>query len=58
MIAKHNYLLHKTQDKILTEQEFEDIPQEYERQIINGPNSSKQENFIKRKEERKKEKER
>ena len=35
MIAKHNYLLHKTQDKILTEQEFEDIPQEYERQIIN-----------------------
>ena len=40
-IAKHNYLVHETQDKTLTDQEFEDLSNNYQRQIINGPDTPK-----------------
>ena len=48
-ITKHNNLIHETQDKTLTDQEFEDISLDYHRQIINGPNTPKRENLVKKK---------
>ena len=44
------------QNKTLTDQEFEDLSSEYERQIRNGPNTPKQENLVQRMEERKRKK--
>ena len=49
-IAKHNFLIHETQDNTLTDKEFEDITQNYpdiQRQITNGPDTPKRENFFK-----------
>ena len=55
-IAKHNYLVHETQDKTLTDQEFEDLSNNYKRQIVNGPDTPKRENLVQRIEERKRKK--
>ena len=55
-IAKHNYLVHETQDKTLTDQEFEDLSNNYEREIVNGPDTPKRENLVQRIEERKRKK--
>ena len=40
-IAKHKQLIHDTYDITLTEQEFENFTEEYDRQIMNGPGTPK-----------------
>ena len=49
-------LVHETQNKTLTDQEFEDLSNNYERQIINGPDTPKWYNLVQRMEERKRKK--
>ena len=49
-IAKHKQLIHDTYDITLTEQEFENLTEEYDRQIMNGPDTPKRDDLLKKKE--------
>ena len=52
--AKHNHFIHETHDKTLTDKEYEELTENYARQINNGPETPKRENWFKRNKEKEK----
>ena len=53
-IARNIELIHKNYDITLTDKEFEDLTGEYDRQLMNGPNTPKRDDLPKKKEKQEK----
>ena len=54
---QHNLLIHENRDNTLTDKEFEELSEEYERQISYGPDTPKRYSWHKKKQEEKEKKE-